>query len=285
MKLIALDLDGTTLNSKKEMAPETLDAIKKAQEQGHIVMAMSGRSYKGIKRTLDQYNLDCPIGANNGTCLYEGDSILHLITLSNQQTAQTMEVLEKECIPYNITTDKGTYAPRTWDERLATMLTSGRVPEEFKQNPHYKMFTTSPHVHGHFFFDDSSEILNDNEFTFIKILMVTLDPEQKKRVYQSLSLIKEVMVLSSSPFNLEMTHASGSKGKGLEFMARHHGISMKDTIAIGDEMNDVPMFQVAGLAIAMGNAEDEVKQHSHVVTLTNDEHGVAHAIKKYVLEE
>lgn len=70
MKLIALDLDGTTLNSKKEISEETLQAIKKAQQQGHIVMALSGRSEKSIHGQLTKYGLNCPVGASNGTALY-----------------------------------------------------------------------------------------------------------------------------------------------------------------------------------------------------------------------
>jgi hydroxymethylpyrimidine pyrophosphatase-like HAD family hydrolase len=58
---------------------------------------------------------------------------------------------------------------------------------------------------------------------------------------------------------------------------------LEDTVAIGDENNDIPMFKVAGLSITMGNAKEEAKEYSDVVTLTNDENGVAYAFEKYII--
>jgi hydroxymethylpyrimidine pyrophosphatase-like HAD family hydrolase len=66
-------------------------------------------------------------------------------------------------------------------------------------------------------------------------------------------------------------------------MAEYYNIPIENTVAIGDNFNDVPMLEVAGLSVAMGNADPSVKEIADVVTLTNNEHGVAHAIEKYVL--
>ncbi|NGY88269.1 HAD hydrolase family protein [Bacillus megaterium] len=77
----------------------------------------------------------------------------------------------------------------------------------------------------------------------------------------------------------------GNKGNGLKVMAKYFGIPLEDTVAIGDQFNDIPMFKVAGLSIAMANAEQEVKELSDVITLTNDENGVAYAIDNYVLKK
>ncbi|MGJ7913232.1 Cof-type HAD-IIB family hydrolase [Neobacillus sp. LXY-1] len=285
MKLIALDLDGTTLNSNKEISEETLQAIKKAQEKGHIVMALSGRSVKSIHGHLEKYNIKCPIGASNGTILFADGKLLESISLTTSQIKKIAFELEKEWVPYNFTTDKESFAPRNWGDRLEKVLSSGRVPSEYFENAHYKMFTTHPTVYGHTMFDQVEEIITKEELSILKFLNVALDPEQKQRLHQSLETIEGIHVASSSPFNLEVTHINGNKGNGLKIMARHFGIPLANTIAIGDERNDIPMFHAAGLSIAMGNAEDEVKEHSDIVTLTNDEHGVAYAFEKYILED
>lgn len=285
MKLIALDLDGTTLNSNKEISDENIRAIKKAQQQGHIVMILSGRTPSSINEQLAKYNLDCPVGGNNGTAIFANGKLLELNSLGHLQNQKVAIEIEKENVPYNISTNKGIFAPRNWDERLDNVLSLGRVPAEFYENKHFKMFTTSPNVYGHSFFDDVEEIINNQEFTIQKFLILGLDPEQKKRLQQKLQSIDETYVTGSSPFNLEVTHINGNKGYGLKIMARHFKIPLEDTVAIGDENNDIPMFNVAGLSIAMGNAEEEVKLQSDVVTLSNDENGVAYAIEKYILKE
>ena len=68
-------------------------------------------------------------------------------------------------------------------------------------------------------------------------------------------------------------------------MAQHFNIPLEDTVAIGDENNDIPMFKVAGLSISMGNVTEEVKYCSDITTLNNDENGVAYAIENYILKE
>lgn len=285
LKLIALDLDGTTLNSKKEISEENIRAIKKAQQQGHIVMVLSGRSPKSINALLAKYGLECPLGANNGTAVFADGKLLELTSLTPSQNQKIALELEKEFVPYNISTNKGVFAPRNWRERLERVLSSGRVPDEYYENEHYKMFTTPPEEYGHAFFDQIGDVINNKEFTIQKFLILGFDPEQKKRLQLYLESIEETNVTGSTPFNLEVTHINGNKGNGLKVIARYFNIPLEDTIAIGDEKNDIPMFKVAGLSIAMGNAEEEVKKQSDIVTLTNDENGVAYAIEKYILKD
>lgn len=285
MKLIALDLDGTVLNSKKEMSEETLRAIKKAQQQGHIVMALSGRSEKAINATLAKYDLDCPVGASNGTVLFADGKLVDITSMNQCQIQKLVLAFEKEFVPYNFTTNKGSFAPSNWGERLEKVLASGRVPYEYFENQHYKMFTTHPSDYGHLLFEKVEEVINNQDLSIIKFLILGLDPEQKKRLHSHLESIAEINIASSSPFNLEVTHMNGNKGTGLKAMARYFNIPLEDTITIGDEKNDIPMFNVAGLSIAMGNAEEEVKMKSDIVTLTNDENGVVYAIENYILKE
>lgn len=285
MKLIALDLDGTVLNSKKEMSEETLRVIKKAQQQGHIVMALSGRSEKSLNATLAKYELDCPFGASNGTVLFADGKLIELTSMNPSQIQALALAFEKEFVPYNFTTTKGSFAPSNWGERLEKVLSSGRVPDEYFENQHYKMFTTHPRDYGHTLFEQVEEVIPNEDLAIIKFLMLGLDPEQKNRLQSHLETIEEINIASSSPFNLEVTHMNGNKGTGLKAMARYFNIPLEDTIAIGDEKNDIPMFNVAGLSIAMGNAEEEVKMKSDIVTLTNDEDGVAYAIENYILKE
>jgi Cof subfamily protein (haloacid dehalogenase superfamily) len=283
MKLIALDMDGTTLNSNKEISEENIKAIKKAQQEGHIVMILSGRPFVLVNKQISKHGLDLPIGGNNGTELYVGGRLLERTSLTLSQSLKIALELEEESVPYKIGTNKGTFVHKDWFERFDDVLASGRVPDEYFEHKDYKMFTASPKVYGQGFFNNYEEVINE-ESAVQKFLALTLDPKQKQRLHRKIEAISETCVTSSSPFNLEIMQINGNKGNGLKIMARHLNIPLEDTIVIGDEKNDLPMFRVAGLSIAMGNADEDVKKHTDLVTLTNDEHGVAYAIEKYVLK-
>ena len=89
----------------------------------------------------------------------------------------------------------------------------------------------------------------------------------------------DVAMVVSFEHNFEMQHPDVSKGNALTKLAAHLNISMEDTVAIGDNFNDVSMLKMAGLGIAMGNGEPEIQALAKAITLTNVEHGVAHAIE------
>lgn len=286
MKLIALDMDGTTLSSHNEISPKNVQAIRKAQAQGNIVMVLSGRAPESIRSILDQNELDCPMGASNGTAVFADGQLLDLISLTSYQNKQITGELENEFIPYKIYTNKGIFVPNNWGNRLEKVLSSGLVPSGYYENENFGRMTRYPSESaGDLFFSDIETLIEDRGLTIQKIFVLALDPLQKKRLEKNLQSIKDVYITTSSPFNLEAMHSSGNKGNGLKVMAKHYDIPLEDTVAIGDQKNDIPMFKVAGLSIAMGNAEDEIKRLCDLVTLTNDENGVAYAIENYVLKK
>ncbi|WP_026909097.1 Cof-type HAD-IIB family hydrolase [Paucisalibacillus globulus] len=276
MKLIALDLDGTTFNSRHEISKENLEVIQKAQEQGHKVMVLSGRALEEIKPDLEKYELLCPVGANNGASLFVMNQIVNMISLQPEQINKIVLEVDKEYLPYRITTNKGVFVPNDYVQRLQKVLTT---EDDKKKLEIYKAYSER---YGHQQIDHIEDILNDKSISIQKYFVYTLDPLQKSRFKTLLDLIDDLYI-AATPLFMDIMHNQASKGNALKYMAEYYNIPLEDTVAIGDEVNDITMFQIAGLAIAMGNATDEVKKYSDVVTLTNDEHGVAYAINKYVL--
>lgn len=90
-------------------------------------------------------------------------------------------------------------------------------------------------------------------------------------------------ITKSKPHFLEIIEGTVNKGVALAALAERLGISRQDVMAIGDSFNDLEMIQYAGVGVAMGNARKEIKQQADIVTLTNEEDGVAEAIEQYVL--
>ncbi|HDR8095235.1 TPA: HAD hydrolase family protein, partial [Bacillus cereus] len=93
----------------------------------------------------------------------------------------------------------------------------------------------------------------------------------------------DLAITSSYWHNLEINHRDAQKGNGLYTLAEHLNISVENTVAIGDGLNDVSMMEKANISIAMGNAVEEIKAMCKYETLSNEEHGVAHALYKYVM--
>ena len=90
-------------------------------------------------------------------------------------------------------------------------------------------------------------------------------------------------ITKSKPHFLEIIDSSVNKGVALSALAEHFGIDQQNVMAIGDSFNDLEMIQYAGVGVAMGNARPEIKEQADIVTVTNEEDGVAEAIERYVL--
>ncbi|MTH54079.1 Cof-type HAD-IIB family hydrolase [Bacillus mangrovi] len=285
MKLFALDMDGTTLSSTNEISPENIQAIQKARELGHKVMMLSGRAPESIQEVLNRYSLDLPMGGSNGTAVFADGKLLELTSLAASQNSIIAQTAELEAVPYKIYTNKGIYFQREWPERLQRTLDSEAVPEEYFGDENFGKMTAIPDAAGGLqAFDSIQSLQEDEELSIQKFFLLTLDPVQKERLLTALKNIDGVYVTSSSSFNIEVMNINGNKGNGLKVMAEYLNIPLEDTVAIGDQFNDLPMFEAAGFAVAMGNAVEEIRQQSDYVTATNDENGVALAIE-YVLNK
>ena len=92
----------------------------------------------------------------------------------------------------------------------------------------------------------------------------------------------DICVVDGGFHNIEFTAANVNKGVGLRFLADQLGLTIEETMAVGDSGNDAEMLMAAGLGVAMGNASEEIKAIADVVTLSNEACGVAHAIEQYI---
>jgi Cof subfamily protein (haloacid dehalogenase superfamily) len=286
MKLIAIDMDGTLLSQHLHISEENLAAIRAAQEQGNIVMICSGRAKEDILQLLQRYNLSCPVGASNGAVVYADGKVLKEAHIQTQAVFQVIEQLEKEQFPYKLYTNKGIYVPSSWRERvIKDFETSNAEKLEFSIEDLDRVTEKQVKDNIITFFDDYNALLASEDLHIEKFFILTLDDTRRENLLKSLQTVSTIMITASGPTNLEVMDENGHKGNGLKVMAEYFEIPLKDTVAMGDNFNDVPMLQTAGFSIAMANAEDEVKEMCDAVTLTNEEHGVAYAINKYILNK
>ncbi|WP_277613960.1 Cof-type HAD-IIB family hydrolase [Neobacillus muris] len=282
IKLIAIDLDGTLLSLENSITNENLQALQKAQKEGHIIMICSGRAPEDIEQILKKYDFSCPIAGSNGTLVQAEGKLLANVSMNRENVAQLACKLDVERIPYRVYTSKGIFVPADWSERVALTIEGKRI--EGMSDGLYKRITEQPQksdlLH---YMDDYHELMDIKSLTVQKFFVLIFDREKKTEIITYLNGISGIVTTSSGPWNLEVMDQNGNKGHALKKAAEYFGIPLADTVAIGDNFNDVPMLEAAGLSIAMGNADPAVKELCDTVTLSNAENGVAYAFEHFLL--
>lgn len=262
-KIAVFDIDGTLTNSKKEITKATYDAIMMLQQKGVIVVIASGRPTAGVLPIASKIHLE----EYGGYILsFNGGKITNL---------KTKEVIYEQILPSGIIT------------QIAAMADSCQC-------------TTLIHI-------DDKVLTNhkDNEFAVLEARVNGLQLQEIKSFsdYASLPLNKcmvvekgsylaalepdfvrafgsQVNIFRSEPFFLEIVPQGVDKANCLSHLLKHLHIKREETAAFGDGFNDKTMIAYAGMGIAMGNAQSEVKAAADFVTKSNDEDGIAYAIEQ-----
>lgn len=270
-KLIVSDLDGTLLDKNKNISEKTLLAIKRYVENGGRFVLSTGRMLPSTLRYAKQLGLKGLISC------FQGGLILDLKTgetvfdqgISNADAIRISEVLERLEVYFQI----------FYDGKFFANFTGEWFAYYAKHEPNKGMVVAPKTL---------SQFLRETGYTTSKILL-SVDPSEQQRFFSLLSdeFGKEFYVTTSSSKFIELCNKSHSKGTALEFIADYYGIPLSETIAIGDQNNDIPMIERAGLGFAMQNATDGLKNHPKAVVLddTNDQDGVANMIEKYAYEK
>jgi Cof subfamily protein (haloacid dehalogenase superfamily) len=283
MKLIAIDMDGTLVNKQLKVTKENSDVISQAVRDGHHVVIATGRSYDEARHSLEEADLHIPLICVNGAEIRSADwEILSSVPLLHSQYEAIKKILDEEDIYYELYTSKGTFTDnrkKAYQVMKDIVLTSNpEATDDDVEKAALRRFRLGlVSVIGSF-----DKLLADKELEVYKFLAFSSDTEKLKRAFQHLQKVDDLAVSSSADKNLEITNAEAQKGVALKKFAEIKGISLENTMAIGDNYNDVSMLEIAGFPVAMGNAVDELKDMAAFVTKENDQSGVAFAIKKFL---
>lgn len=275
-QLIALDLDGTLFHSESRVSEENKAAIKKAAGQGITFVISTGRPYKGLPlETMTELGIRYAITTNGAAvykvpekeCLFENCMPAALV-------ADIIEELLKLEIHMDLFIHGNAYTPVQCRE---TFLKIKRLPESLKE---YILSTRES-------IPDMVTFLRKEQSPVQKLTLNFPEKESggfidRDKAMEILNRYPEVYYLSGGYGNLEFTKAGISKAKGLSFLCEHLHIPIEHTIACGDSENDLDIMKAAGLGIAMANAPEDIRRQADDVTLSNDEHGVAAMLEKWI---
>lgn len=279
-KLITIDLDGTLLSDDGTISEINVEAIHEAQNTGHIVAISSGRSKQDTAHILTNAGIQCPMTTGNGGKSYHDGQELQTWTLTDNIVTELVSILEQANAYYEIYTKEGIMYNPNQEEILTEEI--NLLKQETNESMEWAetIFQIQMSQHGLIPVEDY-QTMDLNGLGIYKVFILSFD-KHKLAQLNTLLTDKEVSLTTSGHQKLEISHQHASKGNGLVFMANHFQIPMKNTVAIGDNFNDLSMIQIAGTGIAMGNAEDAVKKQSTHVTLPYNENGVAYALKKFL---
>lgn len=280
MKLIATDLDGTLLNENGEISTENATALKKAIDAGIQVIVATGRSYSAANKPLQEAGVKCPIICLNGANVYtESGDRLSNIPLSKTVSKKILHQCQLNNTYFELYTNQGVYSPdraQFMDVLLNIMLSANpdvtreEVEERAALRFQEEAFKTTDNFEG---------LLADENIEIFKALAFSLEADTLEKVKTPFTDKDHVVITSSGFDNVEFNHPEAQKGIALSIFAAEKGIALKDTMAIGDNFNDLSMLRIVGRGVAMGNAEKGIKEACDYHTVTNNEHGVAKAIE------
>lgn len=271
IKLIALDLDGTTINDDRVISRRNREALQRAADQGVNIVVATGRPFSALPEDVFEIDAIRYVLTSNGASITDlkENKTFYENCLSPLATEASVALLREhsyiiECFVKGIAYIDGDYYRQVKQTGLSF------------RDVEYILTTRNP-------VDDVFQFMLDHKGHVENINVNFEDISEKPAMREKLLTIPETTITSSFPHNLEIGGATTSKAEALRQMGKLLGIESDEMMAVGDSPNDIAMLLACGLPVAVGNATEEVKAVAKYIAPTNHEDGVADAVEKFVL--
>jgi Cof subfamily protein (haloacid dehalogenase superfamily) len=262
ISLLLADVDGTLVTRDKVLTERAQAAVRRLGEAGIRFAITSGRPPKGMAMLIEPLGLDTPIAGFNGGLFVRPDlTILEERTLATDVAARTVDIILGHGL------DVWVYAGNDWLVRDPAAPHVDREAWTVKFPPRVVK--------------DFNGVLDK----VVKIVGISDDYDlvQRCEADARASLGERATAARSQPYYLDVTHRDANKGFVADYLSRALGIPRAEIATIGDQPNDVLMFQRSGFSIAMGNASDDVKRRADATTDSYDDEGFAKAVERFIL--
>ena len=268
LKLIGVDIDGTLLNSKNELTTRTKASLIKASRIGHKVAIITGRDFYAadfLAGELDFDKFGGLVSSSNGAHVYDMKAKKTIInhTIDPTLIREMIDFAKGLGFDYIIYHRGEILVENKRAHSLEFLAEKNKMPYRIIENLEEKIDFPLNKV----LFSAEPSIINKNI-------------EKFKEKFES-----RVNPIHSMPQFLDCMPLDINKGRSILEIADFFSIDHKDTLAFGDEINDMEMIKMAGTGIAMANASEILKKEADFITLSNDEDGIAYYIEKNILKE
>ncbi|HPP66332.1 MAG TPA: Cof-type HAD-IIB family hydrolase [bacterium] len=275
IKLVAIDLDDTLLNSRSKISKTTKSILKKISSKDIIIILATGRMPNRTEPFVDMINIDCPIIVYNGAMLRDRRNKGRKILFHKPLQSAFSDIVINYCQKHNF----------CLNFYLDDVLYSQKNPAVKRFQHLYSKRTGARYI----LVDDLRIFLGKKPTKLILITDSVAGEKFRTRDYQFTYFLKafgdRVRLFRTDPEYLEIQHKNTNKAVALDIYATKYGINKKQIMAFGNGENDIAMLRYAGISIAVNNASEIVKKHADIVAKwTNEEDGVAKILKQYILD-
>lgn len=272
IRLIVMDMDGTLLNSHGQISPGNRDALLAAREKGIHLAIGSGRSPGDIAAFASENGLnDCALLSLNGAYCQLAPNAPAFA--NHTLPDETAEMLQSILRPTKTT--YGFFAQNT----VSIFENGATVNENFwfshMEGPYAPVLLRG---------EEGFQSMLHNCHGVNKLMCAASTQHAMDDVLYQLQTLDSLDLFMSWPLNLEIMPRGIGKGLAVQELAEHLGLNASQVMTIGDYDNDLSMIEYAGWSVAMGNACDSIRRAAKYSTLSNDEDGVAYAIRQYALK-
>lgn len=288
-KLLAIDLDGTLLDSYGQVTQKNKEAIRKAIENSVEVVLTSGRSPRSVKNLAEEIGANNYFICGNGAIIYDNrmDNVIFNKFINKNKVLQIIKTCEENSIYYSINTKNSIITKSLNYNVLFYHQENSRKTDDKKTNINIV--------------NDIYKYINEREEEdYLKITICDSNKIIFNRILNIIKSIKDVDVLDVAHisrkiikngteeiimkyFYTEVTNKNVDKWNAIKFLTEKLGINTNEIATIGDNVNDITMIKNAGIGIAMGNSAPYIKEVADYVVVDNDSSGVAEAIENYII--
>lgn len=267
LECVISDLDGSLLNSQKKVSPKDLETIRKLKEKGILFFISTGRSFPFACEAVGSVGFDLPASCCNGGHIYDfaRKKGLACDPLEKEVACKALDWLLTTEHPFIIYATTGVYfRNRTMARYILWEKWNRNAPEGYR--------FTMPTV-------EDGQLDRENT-TFIKILLTEANAEVYRQLMEAMGEdAKKLNPVFSEPTLLDVNAAGVNKGKGVQRLSELFGFNTANTMAIGDNFNDITLLQSVGIPVAPANAEEQIKSMAKYITCSNNDSPLTYAIE------
>jgi Cof subfamily protein (haloacid dehalogenase superfamily) len=268
-RLLALNIDGTLLQSNGRLHRSTKEAIHYVQQKGVDVTLVTSRSYPSASKLAKALKINLPIVSNRGAFIANTlEEPIFEKKIDADVAFEIVRFLEGFQCQFRLNNEEYSIGNRS---KLTNNLMTKTI-----------FSSADPAFYSHQFVDIVSEALTDTPMNPSKIEVYFEDAEDLDDAFKALNgMFSEINLVKVNKLKLEIVPEGVSKLNGLLRVGEQLGITSKEIVYIGDDFDDIPLIDAVGLGVAMGNSSFEVKKAADWVTRSNNQHGVTYMVKEH----
>ncbi|MDF9298033.1 Cof-type HAD-IIB family hydrolase [Geobacillus stearothermophilus] len=268
-KLLALNIDGTILKNNGRLPRETKEAVDYVKRKGVYVTLMTSRNLLSARKVAKALRLDGMLIAFQGAMIARTlDDKLFDAVISEERTFNIVQILENFNCNIRLMHERYSLGNRKKVKKNLVVQTV--------------LSSSDPFFYPTQFVDSLGDVLIDEPIAVPKIdVFFAGDAERDEAAAVLAKAVPSIDMIMLPNGKMEIVPQGVSKLAGLRRLAQHIGVSLKETVVIGDGLDDLPAIEAAGLGVAMGNAPLEVKRAADWVTRSNEQLGVAYMVKEH----